>query len=76
MSGEPANLILEQLRLMRDHMNRMDVKLDRIMDDVRDLKIRMTSVEESLAGVNRRLDRMELRLDRVESRLDFVGHHG
>jgi len=65
MTDEPDNLILALLR-------RMDAKLDRVIDDVHDLKVRMTGVEEGLAGVNRRLDRLEVRLDRVERRLDLV----
>ena len=65
MVDEPENLILSLLR-------RMDSKLDRVIDDVQDLKIRMTSVEEGLAGVNRRLDRIEVRVERVERKLDLV----
>lgn len=65
MSGDPENITLVDLR-------RIDQKIDRLMDDVSDLKIRMTSVEDGLAGVNRRLDRMESRMDRVERRLDLV----
>ena len=65
MSGDPENITLVDLR-------RIDQKIDRLMDDVSDLKIRMTSVEDGLAGVNRRLDRMESRMDPVERRLDLV----
>jgi hypothetical protein len=43
-----------------------------MLDDVRDLKVRMTAVEEGLAGVNRRLDRHETRLDRIERRMDLT----
>jgi hypothetical protein len=31
----------------------------------------MTSVEEGLAGVNRRLDRLEVRVERIEKRLEL-----
>jgi hypothetical protein len=64
MADEPDNVVLMLLR-------RMDTKLDRVIDDVQDLKIGMTHVEEGLAGVNRRLDRLEIRLDRVERRLEL-----
>ncbi|MEC8793985.1 MAG: hypothetical protein VXX53_09315 [Pseudomonadota bacterium] len=47
MSIEPENLVLEMLR-------RLDGKVDRLAEDVADLKTRMTAVEEGLAGVNRR----------------------
>lgn len=56
------------LRILRQ----MDEKLDRLIDDVNDLKVHMTNVEENLAGVHRRLDRVEARLDRVERRLDLA----
>jgi len=65
METEPDNLVLQFLR-------RLDVKLDRVIEDVQNLKLRMTHVEEGLAGVNRRIDRIEQRLDRIERRLDLV----
>jgi predicted nucleic acid-binding Zn-ribbon protein len=65
MTSEPENLILRQLRSM-------DAKLDRLLDDVHDLKVRVTAVEEGLSGVHRRLDRVEQRVDRIEKRLDLV----
>lgn len=66
MADEPDNLVLTLLR-------RIDEKVDRVLDDVHDLKARMTSVEEGLAGVNRRIDRVEDRMERIERRLDLVG---
>jgi predicted nucleic acid-binding Zn-ribbon protein len=79
MVDAPDNLIFEYLR-------RLDAKLDRIIEDIGDLKIRVTAVEErlartdvavanlelSIAGVNRRIDRVEARLERIERRLDLV----
>jgi hypothetical protein len=65
---EPDNIVLTYLR-------RIDEKLDRVIEDVRDLKMRVTSLEEGQAGVNRRLDRIEVRLDRIERRLDLVDTH-
>jgi archaellum component FlaC len=74
MAAEPDNLVLVML-------SRMNAKLDRVIEDVQDLKIRMTSVEErlgsvevSITGINRRIDRIEIRLDRIEKRLDLVDH--
>ncbi|MEC8675237.1 MAG: hypothetical protein VXY54_05360 [Pseudomonadota bacterium] len=66
MTTEPENLILEMLR-------RLDGKVDRLAEDVADLKTRMTAVEEGLAGVNRRLDRLEARVERIERRRDLAG---
>ena len=65
MAEEPDNLTLVYLR-------RLDPKMDRVLEDVQDLKVRMTHVEEGLAGVNRRLDRMDTRPDKVERRLELV----
>jgi archaellum component FlaC len=65
MAEEPDNLVLQMLR-------RIDQKVDRLIDDVGDLKVRMTSVEEGIAGVNRRLDRLEARTDRIERGLELA----
>ncbi len=68
MVDEPDNLVLQMLR-------RIDAKLDRVIDDVHDLKVRMSAVEEGLAGVHRRLDRLEARVEQIERRLDLVEAH-
>jgi hypothetical protein len=65
MADGPESVLLE-------YMRRFDRKLNDLIDDVRELKIRMTGVEEGLAGVNRRLDRMEGRFERVERRLELT----
>jgi archaellum component FlaC len=64
MAVEPDNLVLAMLR-------KIDQRTERMADDLQDLKSRMTSVEEGLAGVNRRLDRLEMRVDRIERRLEL-----
>jgi hypothetical protein len=65
MADDPDNIVLVYLR-------RFDEKLDRVIDDVRELKGRMTALEEAVVGIQRRMDRLDLRLDRVEKRLDLV----
>ena len=65
MAEEPDNLTLVYLR-------GLDQKMDRVLEDVQDLEVRMTHVGEGLAGVSRRLDRMDTRLDKVERRLEPV----
>jgi hypothetical protein len=52
MATEPESLTLIFLR-------RIDEKVDRLIADVGDLKGRMTALEENLAGVHRRIDRLE-----------------
>jgi archaellum component FlaC len=68
MTEEPDSLVLVLLR-------RLDEKMDRVLDDMRDVKVRVTGLEEGLAGVNRRLDRMEIRIDRIERRLEIADAH-
>jgi DNA repair ATPase RecN len=68
MADEPESLILR-------HVRRMDEKLDRLVDDVHDAKVRLTAIEEGIAGVNRRVDRVETRLDGIEKRLELVDTH-
>ena len=62
---EPDNMVLVYLR-------RIDEKVDRVIDDVRDIKFRVTNLEEGQAGIQRQLDWVEARLDRIERRLDLV----
>lgn len=68
MPDEPENLTLIYLR-------RIDEKVDRLIDDVADVKARLTAVEENLAGVHRRIDRLEVRVERIERRLDLTEAH-
>jgi archaellum component FlaC len=64
MADEPENIVLIMLR-------KIDQRTERMADDLQDLKLRMTAVEEGLAGVNRRLDRLEVRVERIEKRLEL-----
>ena len=64
MAKEPDSIVLAILR-------KIDQRTERMADDLQDLKVRVTSVEEGLADVNRRLDRVESRLDRIERRLEL-----
>ncbi len=62
---EPDNIILVYLR-------RIDEKLDRVIEDVREIKTRVGILEQQYASVSNRIDRVESRLDRIEKRLDLV----
>jgi cob(I)alamin adenosyltransferase len=68
MADEPESLVLVLLR-------QMDQKLDRVIDDLHDVKVRLTAVEEGLNVVQRRIDRLEVRVERIEKRLDLVDTH-
>jgi hypothetical protein len=63
--SEPDNIILVYLR-------RRDEKADRLIADNHDSNARLAGVEESPAGVHRRIDRLEMRVERIEKRLDLV----
>lgn len=79
MTDEPENLTLVFLR-------RLDSKIDHLGDDIRELKMRMTTVEQQIAGLaatvashyaatSSRLDRLESRVERIERRLDLAELH-
>jgi archaellum component FlaC len=62
-------------------LQKMQSDMSDLKHDVRDLKVRMTMVEEHLggtliaiSGVNSRLDRMSDRVERIERRLDLTDH--
>ncbi|MDP2411724.1 MAG: hypothetical protein Q8M26_15730 [Pseudolabrys sp.] len=65
MAREPDNVVLVLLR-------KIDERTGRMADELQDLKSRVTSIEEGLAGVNRRLDRIDSRVDRIERRLELT----
>ena len=63
-------------------LQKMQADMADVKFDVRDLKVRMTMVEEHLgssiiaiSGVNSRLDRMTDRIERIERRLDLTEQH-
>ncbi len=62
MSEQPDNILLVYLR-------RLDGKMDRLIEDGREVKQRLGYLEEQGASISRRVDRLDLRLDRVERRL-------
>ena len=51
-------------------LTRLDQRTERMAEDVYELGVRMTAVEDGLTVVNRRIDRLEQRVDRIERRLD------
>ena len=65
MPEEPTNLVLELLR-------RIDTKVDALRDDMLEVKQRLSLVEEGVAIVHRRFDRLEIRVDRIEKRLGLA----
>lgn len=80
MTDSVENLIVEHLRHIRG-------RVDRIAEDMGDLKQRMSSLETAMVSVKREvaagdetdarqqtsLDRLLDRIDRIERRLDLIG---
>jgi hypothetical protein len=65
VSDEPENLVLARLRDIRE-------LLGRVAEDVAGIKVRVTSLEVAVAGVNRRLDQVDERLERLERRAGLL----
>ena len=55
--------------LTHEHLRRMDGKLDRLLDDMHEMKVHVSRLEENYAGVSRRLDRIERDVDCIKKRL-------
>jgi predicted nucleic acid-binding Zn-ribbon protein len=65
MADEPDNIILVYLR-------RLDEKVDRLADDMREVKQRLGILEQQYAVLSARIDRLDQRVERIERRLDLI----
>ena len=65
MSPATENLVLELLRAIR-------TTVDRLSDDMQEVKGRLGILETQYASIPNRLDRMDERVHRIEKRLDLV----
>lgn len=52
--------------------HRFDGKLDRVSEDMREIKGRLGILEQQYASSSHRIDRIETRLERIETRIDVV----
>lgn len=68
MAEISLELIGAQLERVISYLRVNDEKVDRLANDVRDIKVRLTALE----TVNGRLDRLEDRIDRIERRLGLI----
>ncbi|MGC8731760.1 MAG: hypothetical protein ACP5RC_05830 [Halothiobacillaceae bacterium] len=75
MSDQPENLMLVYLR-------RLDEKMDRLAEDMREVKLRLTALETAVGNLaatemshyaimSDRTDRLAARIERIETRLDL-----
>jgi len=74
MADVSLELIRRILEQVQEQGRRTTGQLARIAEDLNDIKIRTTNMDENMAVQNRRLDRIEQRLTRIERRLDLVEH--
>jgi predicted nucleic acid-binding Zn-ribbon protein len=65
MVEDPENLVLTYLR-------RLDEKVDRLAEDMREVKSRIGILESQYANVSNRLDRLDERMGRIENRLGLA----
>ena len=65
MTDGPDNIVLQYLR-------HISTQVDRLVEEMRDVKVRLTNLEENAGVVSRRLDRIENRLDRIDVRLGLA----
>lgn len=65
MSPSTENLVLEHLRAIR-------TTVDRLADDMQEVKSRLGTLEMQYASISTRLDRMDERVSRIEKRLGLV----
>lgn len=75
MTDNVENLILEHLRNLRNEVRAQGVKMDEQFEGVR---LRLSSMENQLAGlradvagIHLRMDKFETRMDRIERRLEL-----
>ena len=59
------NLVLEYLRAIR-------TKIDKLADDMVEVKGRLGMLEQQYANISNRLDRMDDRVHRIEKRLELI----
>lgn len=62
---ETDNIVLEHLRAIR-------ASLDRLADDMQEVKTRLGILEHQYASISTRIDRVDDRMHRIEKRLSLV----
>ncbi|MBC7103118.1 MAG: hypothetical protein H5U13_07845 [Parvibaculum sp.] len=65
MTDGPESLVLTYLR-------RIDEKVDRLAEDMREVKSRLGILESQYASLSNRLDRLDERVGRLENRLGLA----
>lgn len=71
MTEEMTNLVLEQLRHIRQRVDRTDEKVDTVILRLGIIEGHVANFHVSEAGQNLEIDRIRNRLDRIERRLEL-----
>ncbi|MBU6166645.1 MAG: hypothetical protein KGQ52_11020 [Alphaproteobacteria bacterium] len=76
------NFIGEQFRRLNTRFDKLEMDIGEIKSRLivleegqASMSARIATVEVSMAGMNKRMDRVDNRLDRIERRLDLVEQH-
>jgi len=69
MADEADNIVLEHLRPIRNTLADLQGEM---RAEFHDLKVPMTGVEQGLAVLNNRVDRIEVGLQKIEKRLGLT----
>ncbi len=72
MSDASDNIVLEHLRHIRAKLDAVDIRIDDLTARVSRIEEGIGLVVQTMAVINRRLDRHDERLSRIERRLDLV----
>ena len=65
MADQPDSIVRVLLR-------KLDEKLDRVADELREIKTRVGILAQQYASMSNRIDRIESRLERIERRLELA----
>jgi hypothetical protein len=60
--------------LTRELLTRFNRKLDWLIEETRDVKMRLSLIEQRLSLIDTRLDRFEVRAERLEHRMERMDH--
>lgn len=68
LNGEDVNTLL--LKSQFNHINHLDLRLDKVVADVSSLKADFKQLETKFAGLENKFEVLETKFDALESRLD------
>lgn len=70
--SEVTDIVVPMLQRIQAQLTGLDERSDNLKEDMRNIKVRMTSMEENLAALNRHMDNFGFPLERIERRLDLI----